>query len=543
MKVAVVGSGPSGVAVSKGLISFGIKVDMLDFGNESDSRSDDLKEKIISKTMCDQDYAELNSKNDSGNILHNMKSIFNSLVGREVILEWEKKKRLGSDLTFRDTKEWLPVSGAPTARSLARGGLSNIWGATSYPLAESDYTDWPIEMIEMEPHYEAVVKMLSLQQKKDHLSQSYPIYGSESYSSKQTEVSKCLLKHWYNNQEELLSKDIIFGRSRIAVRMLDDENGLGCVRCGMCLTGCAYDSIYRANWTLNELLKYKGFRYLRPFWVQKFDDKGNYVRIYAKDPITGNEKSMDYDALFLAAGTLSTFRIVAESQNLYDIPVTIYDNDHYLVPFYRSTKCNEITDNPEFSLNELVIRTKTLGQPVHIQFYPMSQQIYDRFNDLIKINPKFAEGLTKNFLTKFMLAFLYLPGSSSAKMNAILKKSSPRSIISINQIKNPKSKIILRKSMLKLFNMRKALGLTPLLLTLPSSPKGPSGAHLSSSLPMSNNPGPLGTNKNGLVHGTRNIYAVDGSILPKLPAQNSTLTIMANAHRIAMEYGKIIGNG
>ena len=59
---------------------------------------------------------------------------------------------------------------------------------------------------------------------------------------------------------------------------------------------------------------------------------------------------------------------------------------------------------------------------------------------------------------------------------------------------------------------------------------------------MSNNPGQLGTNKNGLVHGTRNIYAVDGSILPKLPAQNSTLTIMANAHRIAMEYGKKLGN-
>ena len=65
-----------------------------------------------------------------------------------------------------------------------------------------------------------------LEQTKDHLSQSYPIYGSESYSNKQTEVSKSILKHWYNNQEELLSKDIIFGRSRIAVRMLDDENGL-----------------------------------------------------------------------------------------------------------------------------------------------------------------------------------------------------------------------------------------------------------------------------------------------------------------------------
>ena len=92
MKVAVIGSGPSGVAVSKGLISFGIKVDMLDFGNESDSRSDDLKEKIISNTMSEQDYAELNSKSDSGNFFYKMKSILKTLVGREIILKWEKKK-------------------------------------------------------------------------------------------------------------------------------------------------------------------------------------------------------------------------------------------------------------------------------------------------------------------------------------------------------------------------------------------------------------------------------------------------------------------
>ena len=169
MRVAVVGSGPSGVAAAKGLISFGFNVDMLDFGNEAGQRSKELKEKIISKTLSEQDYFELSGKNDSGNLFKNMKSIFNSLTGRGIILEWENKKRLGSDLTFRDTKEWIPVVGAPTARSLAKGGLSNIWGATSYPLSESDYSDWPIQISDMKPHYEAVAKMISLQQSNQNL--------------------------------------------------------------------------------------------------------------------------------------------------------------------------------------------------------------------------------------------------------------------------------------------------------------------------------------------------------------------------------------
>ena len=142
-----------------------------------------------------------------------------------------------------------------------------------------------------------------------------------------------------------------------------------------------------------------------------------------------------------------------------------------------------------------------------------------------------------------MLSFLYLPGCYSAKMQATLRKGLPRSIISIKQNTNPNSKIILRKTMLKLFHNRAALGLTPLFFAIPSSPKGPSGAHLSSSLPMSNDPGPLQTNKFGLVHGTSNIYTVDGSVLPNLPAQNSTFTIMANAHRIATEYGNRTTHG
>ena len=537
MKVAVVGSGPSGVAAAKGLISFGFQVDMLDFGNEAGLRSEELVNRIVSKTMCDQDYDELNSEVESGFFLNNMMNAFNSLVGRKLILEWEKKKRLGSDLTFRDTKEWIPVDGAPTARSLALGGLSNIWGAASYPLAENDYAEWPIQMTEMEPHYAAVAKMLSIKQAKDFLANKYPIYGGETELIEQTQVSKCLLNHWINHKEELLSKDIIFGRSRVAVRSRDDENGFGCVRCGMCLTGCAYDSIYRANWTLKELMNIDRFQYLKPWWVQKFDEQKNSVTIYLKNPNSGHQERMNYDALFLASGTLSTFRIVAESQKLFDTPVTLFDNDHYLMPFYINTKFNDINTNPEFTLNELALRFETLGQPLHLQLYPMSQQISQRFNGIFRINSKFAERISKGFLNKFLLAFLYLPGQVSANMKAIVKKSVPCSRIVIKQITNPESKIILRKSMRLLFRNRKFLGVTPFFFAIPSSPKGPSGAHLSSSLPMSNEPGPLQTDKFGLVYGTHNVYAVDGSVLPDLPAQNSTFTIMANAHRIATKFG------
>jgi choline dehydrogenase-like flavoprotein len=48
---------------------------------------------------------------------------------------------------------------------------------------------------------------------------------------------------------------------------------------------------------------------------------------------------------------------------------------------------------------------------------------------------------------------------------------------------------------------------------------------------------PLQTNIFVRAHGTINVFAVDGSFLPSLPSQNLTFTIMANAHRVATEFG------
>src|SRR5207247_7939782 len=51
---------------------------------------------------------------------------------------------------------------------------------------------------------------------------------------------------------------------------------------------------------------------------------------------------------------------------------------------------------------------------------------------------------------------------------------------------------------------------------------------------MSARPGPLQTDPTGVLFGTKRVHVVDGSVLPDLPAQNSTLTIMANARRVAL---------
>jgi choline dehydrogenase-like flavoprotein len=59
------------------------------------------------------------------------------------------------------------------------------------------------------------------------------------------------------------------------------------------------------------------------------------------------------------------------------------------------------------------------------------------------------------------------------------------------------------------------------------------GFHHVGCLPMRSNPGPYQTHKDGRLWGHKRVRIIDGSVLPSLPAKNHSLTIMANAARIA----------
>ena len=64
------------------------------------------------------------------------------------------KRAYGSDFPFREPAP-LPIvhhraEGQP---SYARGGLSNVWGASVLPFRRQDMEGWPIAIEDLEPHY------------------------------------------------------------------------------------------------------------------------------------------------------------------------------------------------------------------------------------------------------------------------------------------------------------------------------------------------------------------------------------------------------
>jgi len=58
-------------------------------------------------------------------------------------------------------------------------------------------------------------------------------------------------------------------------------------------------------------------------------------------------------------------------------------------------------------------------------------------------------------------------------------------------------------------------------------------AHYAGTMPMSTSEQPHTTTLEGRVRGFPNLFVADGATFPFLPAKNLTLTLMANAARIA----------
>jgi choline dehydrogenase-like flavoprotein len=66
------------------------------------------------------------------------------------------------------------------------------------------------------------------------------------------------------------------------------------------------------------------------------------------------------------------------------------------------------------------------------------------------------------------------------------------------------------------------------------------GFHAGSSFPMALNPGRLQSDVSGRPAGLSRIHVVDSSVLPNIASSTITLSVMANAHRIASDYAKSI---
>ncbi len=526
----VVGSGPAGVACAKALLAQGRKVRLLDGGITLEPERAALVEKLRASSPEKWSATDLQA----------YQAGMNPDVGGVPL-----KLVYGSDFAYREADVHLGVQydNVGLRPSLARGGLSTVWGAAMMPYAEADVRDWPLPLSALAEHYAAVLRFTGLSATRDSLANHFPLYTNTPTELRPSAQASLFLKNLERNRDRLARAGIQFGRSRLAVRgNVPNQNG-GCTYCRLCMYGCPYGYIYNAADTLTELQKNPNFTYEPGVIIQSARETGSTVELSGYDRADRKARTWSASRVFLAAGAIPTTGILLRSLGAYEQTAWIQDSQYFLLPMLLFRKAKGATTESLHGLSQAFLE---IGDPTgetptaHLQVYSNSdlinQAVADAFGPLRQPLRSIVKSIQERLL--IVQGFIHSKHSSRIAVRLEKKTGSPGENLRLRAELNPEARRKIFSQVARLCRNIRSLGALPLPMLLKIAEPGRS-FHSGGSFPMSRNPQGFQTDLLGRPPNWKRLHAVDSTVLPGIPATTITLSAMANAHRIGWEAAQI----
>ena len=427
------------------------------------------------------------------------------------------KMAYGSSFPYREPAS-LPISedGVEGRPSYARGGLSNVWGASMLPFRTEDMSEWPITAEDLEPHYRAILDLIPYSARKDLLADSFPLYSDHASPLKASAQAEALLRDLGAAPTAMQ-----FGASRLAV-------DASCVYCALCLYGCPYAYIYNSSDTLERLLANRNFTYRPGILVERVTETGSHVELSGRSIAFDLPFQMSVERAFLACGVFSTARVLLTSLEAFGETVRAADNCYFLLPLLRYRKSPDVRREALHTLAQvyLELTDPAIGpHTVHLQVYTYNELYRRQLRNMLGPLAPAAEG---SVLGRLLIVQGYLHSEISPGISLTLDRDGTLDATVAPNTRTGAALAALRK---RLWSERGALRALPVSPAMRVGKPG-RGFHTGATFPMRSQPHRLETDIEGRPHGFTRLHLVDSSVFPTLPATTITLSVMANAHRI-----------
>lgn len=514
--VVVVGSGPAGVSAAWPLVEAGFFVVMVDAAA------------FHLPTAPQQDVASFRRSGEGWR-----HAFGDDLAGLALDGDQSPKfaTRIGLAVLANDlSPPPIHATNFVAVRSIGQGGLSAIWGAFASTFDDCDLRDFPLSASDLAASYERVAGRLGLSGADDDLGS---FHGGGLPLQRATWISP-IARRLLDRYRELPSSDSFrLGIARNAVATEAMPGREACNRCGLCLYGCARGAIYNAAGDLDRLRNRPNFKYLDHSHVMrllKTAKAGAAVEI----GIGAHRTVMRGRALVLGAGTLNSTSLILGLYSAFGRPVRLLTNPVAASAFLMPSELGRPLPDGGFSLGQLSYRL-----PLNVAegyatgvIYTADTLPFSSLAQKIPLSRPAALRVARAMAPAVLLATLYLPGRFSRNQLTLDRDSSGQPQTLIEGQTTDEAHRLLRGGMRQLARSMRKLG----ALALPgsfSTTRPGTDAHLAGTLPMAESGGPLTCTPNCEVRPWQDIFVVDGSCLPALPAKHPTFTIMANADRVA----------
>jgi choline dehydrogenase-like flavoprotein len=391
------------------------------------------------------------------------------------------------------------------------GGLTEFWGLSCVAFDEEDFAGWPFGPTELAPHYEAISHSIGIA----------PTFSLEdaglNYAPRPPPTIGGAIR--------IVSGEIrpdrhpglykfMLGPSFLALETRP-QNANCCISCGHCMIGCRRGAMFSTGEQIDGWLKTGKIQRFIDGRVLRLDREKRDITIADKE---GRRSTESFDAIFICAGALGSAEIALRSLRELD-HLDILDNAVCTFPIFVRT---HYEGDGHLALSSAMIS----GSPLEKKDRPKAHvQLYSAFDHLWRFfapswSWKALDPAGRWLRRHVIIGRLFLDGSAS-QIYRVRMDSDGESRLSLQRAPDDRE---FTASILKDLNNF----LAPHARNLPwLCKRQKTSSHYLGGLPL----GGAIISRDGML--TDGIYFADGLTFPSAPATSPTLTIMANAHRVA----------
>jgi ferredoxin len=522
----IIGSGPAAAGVALALSRYrNEEITVIDIGARLSERRRSMIDRLAALPSDEWSAEEIDS--------------IRPKVVRSARHSLPEKLSYGSDYPFRDVGQLRGVLALGRANrsviSGAYGGFSTVWGAQVMPFSAAMLKEWPAGLDQMEPHYRAILSHISFAAEQDDLVTHFPLFGEPMPLPPVHPRTMMVLDAYGRHRKRMQSLGITVGHARLA---FDSDR---CVSCGLCLTGCPHRLIYSASNTFDKLITQGRIRYHGGLIAYRLSESGDKARVETWEPRTNSSRTFEADRVYVACGAFGTTRLVLASLEHYDQQVTFDESVQFVLPVLSARRTPDPRTVKSFTLNQfnMIVSLDDVGRDVsQVHFYSSDLSYLDAMPASLRM--RIARPAAMELLRHATLGLGYLPSWASPRLRVVVRK--PRGLellpdLEIGSAGSMPGRIpMLQEVLRRITRAAPYLDLLPIKMmqfvsaTARSYHFGGSFSHA-----RLDRAGPLNTDRVGRLKPWRHVHLVDGSVFPSIPATTFTLTVMANAHRIAEE--------
>jgi choline dehydrogenase-like flavoprotein len=416
--------------------------------------------------------------------------------------------------------------------SRALGGYSVGWGGAFLPPRPEDIQIFPFQYSELWFAMNEVAKSLPIPSHFDSLTRFFPNLD-ETLAHKPIEMSPAQQK-LLDMMKPIICEDVantvLVGQARLLTR----TNGSHpCTYCGLCNSGCAFDSIFTAELEIRQLIAQNKISYIPRIQVNYVKETEQRIYVYGMHLDDKREVCFTADKCFMAAGVINSTAIVLRSYE--DLPrnITIQKTGGFVRPYFSIRKLgfDWPKQNTQSSIFVEVFNQKISPYWIHCQVATPNELVLQHLGFFrLASKSSFVRFIIKSLLSRTFTVMVNLHSATGPHYKLRFVDSNSEQLF-LGSLEVPINyKKVERKAdrffLLKFFHR----GFLPIPFTKRGITHAP-GYHIGGSIPMGSK-NHLSSNALGQITEGSRLHIVDTTTLSAVPGTTVGLLTMSHAYRI-----------